>query len=65
MTESVIYRCSWERRLIEGDLGMEGDLCPFCLSGHLTTIARGGRKEVNGSEIRGTESQGSSCLAGS
>ena len=40
MTESVIYRCSWERRLIEGDLGMEGDLCPFCETGHLHTIAK-------------------------
>lgn len=40
MTESVIYRCSWERRLVEGGLGMDGDLCPFCETGHLTTIAK-------------------------
>lgn len=36
----MIYRCSWCRRLVEGDLGLDGDLHEECGTGHLTTIAR-------------------------
>ena len=41
MTEKMItYRCDHEKRLIEGVLGLEGNLCPYCDTGHLHTIAR-------------------------
>lgn len=38
--DSVTYRCSFCRRLVKDQLGLEGTRHEECGTGHLTTIAR-------------------------
>lgn len=54
----VIYRCSWCRCLLRGEIGQHGNRCPSCETGRLGTIARVTRRMLAEAELEHVEQIG-------
>lgn len=54
----IIYRCSFCRCLLRGDIGQHGDRCPRCETGRLGTIARVTRRMLAEADLEDVEQIG-------
>ncbi len=54
----ILYRCSFCRCLLRGDLGQHGNRCPRCETGRLGTIARVTRRMLAEAELENAEQIG-------